>query len=117
MHISVDSRWDGVRLGPEEWIRKFRDVVAPQIIVGIYRATKLAPAQVFYAHVEHADIAGHIALADSVLQEHRGFPMLIDLADNVCRGVFGGDALTGPVATAYADAGAPWRYASERTTR
>ena len=117
MHTTVDSRWDGVRLGPEEWIRKFRDVVAPQIVVGIYRATRLAPAQVFYAHVDHADIAGHIALADSVLQEHRGFPMLIDLADNVCRGVFGGDALTGPVATAYADAGAPWRYSSERTTR
>jgi hypothetical protein len=117
MHISVDSRWDGVRLGPEEWIKKFRDVVAPQVVVGIYRATKLAPAQVFYAHLDHADIAGHIALADSVLQEHRGFPMLIDLADNVCRGVFGGDALTGPVATAYADAGAPWRYSSERTTR
>ncbi|MGH3085713.1 MAG: hypothetical protein ACRDSJ_00160 [Rubrobacteraceae bacterium] len=117
MNITVDSTWDGVRLGPEEWIKKFRDVVAPQVVVGVYRATRLAPAQMFYAHVDHPDIAAHIAMADSVLQEHRGFPLLIDLADNVCRGVFGGDALMGPVSTAYADADAPWRYQSERMTR
>ncbi len=117
MNITVDSTWDGLRLGPEEWIRKFRDVVAPQVVVGVYRATRLSPAQMFYAHVDHPDIAAHIAMADSVLQEHRGFPLLIDLADNVCRGVFGGDALMGPVSTAYADAGAPWRYQSERMTR
>ena len=62
-------------------------------------------------------MAVHIALADSVLQEHRGFPLLIDLADAVCRGVFGRESIEGPVATAYAEAGAPWRYLSERETR
>ncbi len=92
-------------------------MVGPQVVVGVYRASTLAPAQVFYAHVDHADLAAHIAIADSMLQEHRGFPMLIDLADNVCRGVFGGDTLSGPVSTAYADAGSPWRYLSERATR
>lgn len=117
MNITVDSTWGGVRLGSEEWIKKFRDVVAPQVVVGVYRATRLAPAQMFFAHMDHADVAAHIAMADSVLQEHRGFPLLIDLADNVCKGVFGGDALMGPVATAYADADAPWRYQSERMTR
>jgi hypothetical protein len=30
-----------------------------------------------------------IALADSVLQEQRGFPMLIDLADATCKSVYG----------------------------
>jgi hypothetical protein len=117
MNITVDSTWDGVQLGPEEWIKMFRDVVAPQVVIGVYRATRLAPAQMFFAHVDHSDIAAHIALADSVLQEHRGFPLLIDLAHNICRGVFGGDTLMGPVATAYADAGAPWRYLSERMSR
>jgi hypothetical protein len=55
-------------------------------------------------------------LADSLLQEHRGFPLLIDVAHHVCQGVFGRslDALT---ETAYAAAGAPWRYFSERQTR
>lgn len=116
-NVVVDNVWDGVKLMPDKWIRKFRDVVAPKVVVGVYRATRLAPAQMFFAHADHPDLAAHIAMADSVLQEHRGFPLLIDLADKVCQGVFGGDALMGPVATAYADAGAPWRYLSERMTR
>lgn len=117
MHVSVDTTWDGEVLTPEQWIKRFRDVVAPQVVVGVYRATQLAPAQMFYAHVDHADAAAHIVLADSILQAHRGFPLLIDLADNVCRGVFGADTLMGPVSAAYAEADAPWRYLSERTTR
>lgn len=117
MRVTSDTTWDGKRLTPDGWIRRFRDDVAPQVVVGVYRAARLAPAQLFYAHVHHADLAAHIAIADSMLQEHRGFPMLIDLADSICSGVFGGDTLNGPVATAYVDAGAPWRYLSERATR
>lgn len=117
MRVSVDRHWDGVELTPEEWIKKFRDDVAPQVVVGVYRATDVAPAQMFFAHRDHADVAAHIALADSVLQAHRGFPLLIDLADNVCRGVFGSDTLSGPVSAAYVGANAPWRYLSERATR
>jgi hypothetical protein len=115
--LTVDARWDGVELTGEQWIRRFRDVVAPQVVVGVYRASGVAPAQVFYAHVDHAHLAAHIAIADSLLQEHRGFPMLIDLADRVCGSVFGGDNLTGPVGLGYAEAGAPFREFSERVTR
>jgi hypothetical protein len=115
--LKVDTSWDGRDLSPMEWIRRFRDQIATQVVVGVYRATHMAPAQVFYAHVEHAHIAAHIAIADSALQEHRGFPLLIDLADNVCASVFGEGHLNGLLATAYSDAGAPWRYLSERTTR
>jgi hypothetical protein len=117
MRVTSDTTWDGVTLTPEQWIKRFRDDIAPQVVVGVYRATKLAPAQLFYAHVKHADIAAHIILADSILQEQRGFPLLIDLADNVCRGVFGSDTINAPISTAYADAGAPWRFQSERGTR
>jgi hypothetical protein len=85
--------------------------------MGVYRATPLAPPQVFYAHAEHAHVAAHLVLADSLLQEHRGFPILIDLADTVCKAVFGRETLQGPVAAAYAEAGAPWRHLSERATR
>lgn len=115
--VSVDRCWDGGELSAEQWIKKFRDEVAPQVVVGVYRATELAPAQMFFAHRDHADVAAHIVLADSVLQAHRGFPLLIDLAHNVCHGVFGGDTLSGPVSAAYADVNAPWRYLSERATR
>ncbi|GAC1645902.1 MAG: hypothetical protein NVS4B2_35260 [Chloroflexota bacterium] len=116
-YVAADTRWDGVKLSPMQFIQRFRDEVASQVVVGVYRATRLGPPQVFYAHAEHADLAAHIAMADSVLQEHRGFPLLIDLADTVCRGVFGSDTLEGPIETAYAEAGAPFRYMSERTSR
>jgi hypothetical protein len=117
MNVTVDDRWDGESIKPMEWIKRFRDRVAPKVVVGVYRATQVAPAQVYYAHVDHAHEAAHIVLADSVLQEHRGFPLLIDLAHHVCSSVFGGNTLSGLLATAYADAGAPWQYLSERVTR
>lgn len=113
----MNAMWDGERLTPREWAERFRDAVASQVVVGVYRASQLAPPQVFYAHAMHAHIAARIAIADSVLQEHRGFPMLIDLADRLCQATFGGAAFAGPIAAAYADAGAPWRYLSERATR
>ena len=90
--------------------------VASQVVVGLYRATPLAPAQLFYAHADHAHLAAHIVLADSMFQAQRGFPLLIDLAHHVCASVFGG-SLRYLTETAYAAAGAPWRYFSERTTR
>lgn len=115
--VSVDTSWDGHHLTPYEWLRRFQSEVAPQVVVGVYRATRMAPPQVFYAHAEHAELAAHIAVADSVLQAHRGFPLLIDLADSVCRGVFGRETLDAPINSAYIDAGAPFKYVSERQTR
>src|SRR5439155_7279012 len=34
--FTSDTAWDGVKLTAEEWIKKFRDVVTPQIVVGVY---------------------------------------------------------------------------------
>jgi hypothetical protein len=103
-------------MAPAEWIPRFLDEIASQVMVGVYRASAAAPAHLFYAHRDHAHYAAHVVLADSLLQEHRGFPLLIDVAHHVCDGVFGRslEALTD---TAYAAAGAPWRYFSERQTR
>ncbi|HYG82137.1 MAG TPA: hypothetical protein VD861_17185 [Pyrinomonadaceae bacterium] len=101
---------------PEE-LKRFSKEVGPQMIVGVYRVWEAAPPFLFYAHVEHAEMAAHIAMADSLLQEHRGFPMLIDLADTVCAATFGVDDFRTSVHTAYADAGEPFRYLGERETR
>ncbi len=114
--VARELDWDGERLTPVEWIPRFLDRVASQVVVGLYRASAAAPAQLFYAHADHSDLAAHIVLADSVLQEHRGFPLLIDLAHHVCAAVFGGD-LEALTEAAYAEAGAPSRYFSERSTR
>lgn len=98
-------------------MRNFRDEVAPDVVVGLYRASAMSPPYLFYAHKDYAQIAARIALADSILQEHRGFPMLIDLADKVCGATFGVDSFISSVQTAYADAGQPYRYFAERETR
>ena len=91
--------------------------VGPQVVVGIYRASAPAPPQLFYAHRDHAHQAALIAMADSTLQEHRGFPTLIDLADTVCRTTFGAGDFKDSVRLAYTDAGHPYRYLGERETR
>jgi hypothetical protein len=106
---TVDLSWDGVELEPQQWVTRFRDDVAPTVVYGVYRATPLAPPQVFYAHADLAHVAARIALADSVLQEQRGFPLLIDLADGVCRSVYGGGSLEDLAEAAYTAAGAPFR--------
>jgi hypothetical protein len=95
----------------------FAHEVGPLILVGIYRASSLAPAQIFFAHADHAHEAALIALADSVLHEHRGFPLLIDLADMVCSAHFNASGFAGAVGAAYAAAGAPYRYLHERASR
>jgi hypothetical protein len=117
MPVTVDTAWDGKVLTPEAYVRRFLEEVASQVVVGLYRATLLAPTQIFYAHIDHADIAARVALADSVLQEERGFPLLITLADQVCGSAYGGGSLRELASVAYAAAGVPFRYQSERATR
>ena len=115
-----DMRWnlgEGEPLSSRRWMQRFREEVAPRIVYGLYRATRLAPPQVFFAHADHVHTAARIALADSVLMEQRGFPMLIDVADRVCRSVYGGGSLREMAEAAYARAGAPYRFQSERPTR
>ena len=58
---------------------------APRFLVGAYRASPYFPAQVFYAHRDYVHEAARIAIADSVHLDHRGFPMLIEMADK-CAG-------------------------------
>lgn len=91
--------------------------IGPQVVLGIYRASAAAPPYLFFAHIDHACEAALIAMADSVLQEHRGFPMLIDLADMICRTTFGNDIFNNAVQMAYAHAGEPFRFLNERQTR
>ncbi|HEX4607225.1 MAG TPA: hypothetical protein VH092_03385 [Urbifossiella sp.] len=114
---TVDTDWGGERLTPAEWVIRFRDEVASQVVFGVFRASRLAPPQIFYAHREHFELAAAIAIADSVLLPQRGFPMLIDLADRTCKGVYGGGSLKEMAETAYARAGAGLRFGSERANR
>lgn len=96
---------------------EFANTVGPDILIGIYRTNRLAPARVFFGHREYIHQAALIAMADSVLVEHRGFPTLIDLADTVCRNLMGADSFVPSVDTAYLSAGAPFSHTPERANR
>ncbi|MHB8578223.1 MAG: hypothetical protein ACYDCQ_23165, partial [Dehalococcoidia bacterium] len=91
-------------------IQSFVDEVGQEVVVGVFRASEIAPAQLFFAHIDLAEQAGAIAMADAALQAHRGFPLLLEIAGAMCRGSFGMDTLVSPVAVAYAEAGEPWRH-------
>lgn len=98
-------------------MRRLVEEIGPQIVRGVYRASESSPPCVFYAHVEHAQEAALIAMADSVLQEQRGFPMLLSLADALCRVSFEPEGFRQMVQQSYARAGQPFRYLTERETR
>jgi len=100
-----------------ERAQDFCTQTAPKILVGVYRTSSEVPAQVFYAHADYVHEAALIAMADSVLQAHRGFPMLIDLANTICASTFGAEAFNSTVRSAYAQTGNPLRYLGERETR
>jgi hypothetical protein len=101
----------------ETRVAGFVDEVGPNIVRGVYKASRLAPPYVFYAHAECAHEAALIALADSTMHEHRGFPMLIDLADRICAGTFGAQSLVTQMEVSYASQGVPFEYLPERSTR
>jgi hypothetical protein len=89
----------------------------PVVLTGVYRASSMAPAQMFYAHRDFVHEAALIAMADSVMQEHRGRPMLLDMADGLCKTYFGAETLSRPTQSALAQSGEPYRYLDERSTR
>lgn len=98
-------------------LESFAREIGPQIVRGVYRVSRGAPPYLFYAHREYAHEAALIAMADGALQLHRGFPMLIDLADRLCRATFGADDFLASVRLAYSDTGNPYSYLGERETR
>ena len=108
-------KWDDEDITPAEWIPRVIERVASKIVVGLFRPTILAPAQSFYAHIDHSDIAAHIALGDSMLKE-QGTSMLIEMAHGVCNSVFG-ESLEALAEAAYVAAGAYNRFLGGRFHR
>lgn len=96
-----------------DFVEKYGD----QIIVGLFKCSSMAPPYLFYAHREHVHTAVLIAIADGLLQEHRGFPMLIDLADQICYSTFHPETFFASIRQAYVEAGQPFKFLGERETR
>lgn len=105
------------RSGLYQAVRSFQEDVGSKVVLGVYRASALCPGRVFYAHEDHVHEAAQIVMADSALQEARGFPNLIDIADRTCKGMFEPGGLTAQVHAALARSGSPFRFLAERSTR
>jgi hypothetical protein len=103
--------------GLADQVKTFADEAGRKVLIGAYRASLFSPPQVFYAHADYVHEAALIAMADSALQEHRGFPMLIDLADTVCSSTFGASTLEMAAMVAYRDAESAFTHLPERSTR
>lgn len=121
---TMENAWDRVVASGHHITGAYHDLadrfvreVGPQVVVGAYRASATAPAHLFYAHAAHAAEAAVIAMADSILQAQRGFPLLIDIADHLCRANFGAEVFDAAVQSAYAASGQPLRHLAERQTR
>jgi hypothetical protein len=91
---------------------EFYHDAAPKILAGVYRTSREVPPQIFYAHADFVHEAALIAMADSLLQAHSGFPVLLDLANRVCRSTFGEEGFMSAVRSAYAQRGS-FRYLNE----
>jgi hypothetical protein len=98
-------------------LREFQLDVGSKVLLCVYRVSQFSPGSIFYAHEDFVHEAAQIVMADSALQEHRGFPNLIDVADRTCRGMFDAGCVTAQVHTALARSGAPFQYFQERSTR
>ncbi|MEN0072542.1 MAG: hypothetical protein AAGC63_16305 [Propionicimonas sp.] len=84
---------------------EFQDEARGKLVSGVFRVSPHSPSQVFYAHADHASEAAIVAMADAVLVEARGYPMLLDLAGGICREMFPADAIFRPAAAVIASHG------------
>jgi hypothetical protein len=91
---------------------EFYQDAAAKILAGVYRTSSEVSPQIFYAHADFVHQAALIAMADSVLQAHSGFPVLLDLANRVCHSTFGEEGFLSAVRSAYAQRGS-FRYLSD----
>jgi hypothetical protein len=83
--------------------KEFVNEAGEAVAVGVFRASTQAPPCVFYAPAEPelCAQAAAIALADAVIQEHRGYPLLLDMARQFCMAAFSREEFLGPIQAAY----------------
>lgn len=96
----------------------FKDRYGKRVVQGVLRAHEMSPPYVFYCNQDRLNEAVHILLADAAHTGPRGFPLLIDLADQYCSGTFRAGEYTSHLDAEFARAsGGSGRYQSEHSTR
>ncbi len=112
-YLIIDTIKDGLERRLEtggmrgEFLADYKKMVVDvgdKVAIGVYRVSKHSAPQIFYCHVDHIQIAALVAMADSVLQLHLGSPMLLDLANNICKTAFGQSDFVATIEQAYSKA-------------
>lgn len=108
----------GRSMSQKEVFGRFQREYGPKVVRGLLRAHKLGAPYVFYCNADRLHEAVHTLLADAEHTGARGFPLLVDLADQYCSGAFRAGEYTSFMNAEFARAsGGSVMYQSERTTR
>lgn len=101
-----------------EVFKEFRDRYGSQVVQGILRAHQMSPPYIFFCNADRVDEAVHMLLADAAHTGPRGFPLLVDLADQYCSGGFKASEYLAHMNAEFVRAsGGSGMYQSERATR
>lgn len=101
-----------------ELFREFQNDYGAKVVQGVLRAHRMSPPYVFYCNQDRLEEAVHMLLADAANTGPRGFPLLLDLADQYCSGAFKASEYTSHMNAEFARAASgSGMYQSERTTR
>jgi hypothetical protein len=110
-----------VEYGNRSQIDIFKDFMTaygPRVVQGVLRAHRMSRPYVFFCNADRVEEAVHILLADAANTGSRGFPLLLDLADQYCSGSFKASEYTAHMNAEFARAsGGSAVYHSERSTR
>jgi hypothetical protein len=91
-----------VHASQREELDRFAQRFAEQVVIGGFRATPSSPAQLFIAPASRALEAGLIAMADASLSPVRGYPLLLQLAQQGAKTGLGIESFGGILEVAYA---------------
>jgi hypothetical protein len=108
----------GNPLSPKELFDRFQKRHGAKVVRGLLRAHRLSAPYVFYCNRDKLHEAVHTLLADAQHSGPRGFPLLVDIADQYCSGAFRAGEYTDFMNAEFARASSgSLIYQSERTTR
>jgi hypothetical protein len=116
----TDAKDENVYEGKSE-IDLFKNFITDygtKVVEGVLRAHQMSRPYIFYCNTQNLHKAVHMLFADAAHTGPRGFPLLIDLADQYCSGSFKASEYTAYMNAEFTRAsGGSTIYLSERATR
>lgn len=96
---------------------EFMGAYGSRFVRRVMRAHRSAPPYVFYCNLNRYEEAVHMLFADAANTGARGFPLLVDLADQMCSSSFKAGDYARQVDAEFARAAGSGIYAPEHATR